>query len=249
MEGCGAAGKAHGVLAADICCDLILDGESVRGTFGGIVQAGQREDRLEEVLVALLERGILALEIIVAVTHAEAALAHIENLVLAVGQVGFDTDAVETAFPVKGHLAELGGEGFLAVNGLDGGDIGKHRLGAGGVAGRGVETHLIKVGNLLVDGAEFGIHLGHVGEKGVEILAGRLGDHVEGTETGEFGLQGVGFHPAAGGVGIEVNLGADGRVQIALVDTFPRGILLVGAAGGRHHSGHHHHEIKGLFHI
>ena len=220
---------SHGVLHLHV-----LGGDSFR-----IVHAREGQGLHQEVLVPLLEGSVGLQEIVVAVAHAQAALAQVEDLHLAVGEVRLHAGAEEAAFAVEVHLADEVRQGVLGIDRQDLGDVGLDRLRAQGVPGRGVEGHLIQVGNLLVDGAGLGLERGHVLKELVQVLLGGLRDGVEGAVTGEFGFEGVLLLPTAGGVLVEIHFRTGGGVQVRQVQC--RGMLLAAlrAASGKRAKGNH----------
>ena len=169
-----------------------------------------------------------------AVTHAQAALAQVEDLHVAVGKVRLDTGAEEAAFSVKVHLAEQVGEGILRSDRLDFGDVRLDRLGTKGVAGRGVEGHLVEVSDLLVQGTGFRLEGGHALEEFVQVLLGGFPDGVEGTVAGEFGFEGILGLPAAGGVLVEIHFRRGGGIQVGEVQG-ALSTLITRREGAKHH--------------
>ena len=224
----------------------ILDSEVLGGQFFGILQTGKFEDLDKEVLVSGLELGVLRVEVVVTVAHAQAALAQVEDLHVAVHQVSVHAAAIETAFTDLVHAAQQAGQVLLGGNGLDLGNVRLDRLGTQLVAGQGVKGHLIEVGDFLVHGAFLGRHLRHLGKEVVELFLGVLADGIEGTVTGILGRKRMGFLPTAGGILIKILARAHGRIQGGQVEG--RKFLLLLAAGACQHGSGHHHDHR-FFHI
>ena len=247
-------GRGHGIVAGSHVTGLLAGPESLRhGIFHGHVLLDHRlrslysckgEDLHEEGLVAVLEGGVLVEEIVVTVTHPEAALAYVEDLAVTVHQVGGDSGRVEAAFSDKVHLAEEDRKFFLRSDSLDLGDVRLYRLGAEGVAGHGVEGHLVEVGDLLVHSPLLRLHGHHGFEELVELLLVGLGDHVEGAVTGELRRERILCLPSAGCVLVEVYLGADGSVKVGKVQC--RDFLRIAATSGKGRDSEH--DSKCLFH-
>ena len=212
----------------------ILDLQVLVGELRGVLHAGERQGLLHESPVAGLEGGVGLEEVVVTVAHAQAALAQVEDLHVAVGEVRLDTGAEEAAFPVEVHLAEEVGEGVLRGDRMDFSDVRLDGLRAQGVAGGGVEGHLVEVRDLLVHGAGLGLERGHGLEQFVQVLPGGLRDGVEGAEAGEFGLEGVLDLPAAGGVLVEVLFRRGGGIQVRQVQG-SLSTLVAGREGAKHH--------------
>ena len=218
----------HGVLHLHVLGDDALR----------VVHAGEGEGLHEEVPVALLEGGVGLEEIVVAVAHAQAALAQVEDLHLAVGEVRLHAGAEEAAFAVEVHLAQEVRQRVLGIDGEDLGDVGLDGLRTQGVPGSGIQGHLIQVGDLLVHGAGLGLERGHVLEEFVQVLLGGFRDGVEGAVAGEFGFEGVLLLPAAGRVLVEIHLRTGRSVQIREVQR--RGVLdALRAASGKSAKGNH----------
>ncbi len=183
------------------------------GHFLGAFDAGKAQHFLEEGLVAVVEGLVLGLEVVVAVSHTQAALAQIQNLHIAVGEVCLHTGTKETTFSVEVHLSKKSSEFIFGSHSLNLGDIRLDGLGAQAVAGGGVQGHLVEVGDLLVHRAGLGLHGGHALEEGIEVLLGAFTDGIETAITGELRAERVVFLPTAGGVLVKIFLGAHGRVQ------------------------------------
>ena len=130
--------RGHGVLHLEI----------LRGELGGILQTGEGEGLLQESLVAGLELCVGLEEIVITVAHAQAALAQVQDLHVAVGKVRLDAGAEEAAFAVEVHLSKDFSHFVQVRNRLDFGDIGLDGLGAKRVAGGGVEGHPVQVGEI-----------------------------------------------------------------------------------------------------
>ena len=226
-------------------CKLILHGERIRSPVGRIVDPGEREHLLKESLITGFESGTGFFQIVIAVAHAEPALPQIEDLVVAVHQVSFDISAEEAAVTaIVFHFGKLCDKVLLAFNRKDLCDIRLNRLRAEGIAGGGIQRHLVQVGDLLVDGPLLSPHLGHADEELIEPLLVQLREHVERAISGELGLERVLRLPAAGGILVEINLGADGRVKIGEVDRLHH--LPPGTASSQHQNRGHKQKI--LFH-
>ena len=132
------------------------------------------------------------------------------------------------------YLAEQVGEGVLGSDRLDLGDIRLDGLGAQGVAGGGIEGHLVQVRDLLVQGAGFRLEGGHALEQLVQVLLGGFPDGVEGAVAGEFRLEGILDLPAAGGVLVEIHFRRGGGVQVRQVQG-SLATLIAGREGAKHH--------------
>ena len=182
-----------------------------------ILDSGQVQDLHEEGLVAIVQGLVLFLQVIVTVSHAQAALAHVEDLDIAVGKIGLDSGAQEAAFSVEVHFAQESGQLVTGLHGLDFRDVGLDRLGAQGIAGGGIQGHFVEVGDFLIHGAFLGFQGGHALEEGVEVFLGAFGDGVEAAVAGELRTEGVIGLPAAGGVLVEIHLGTGLGVQIGQI--------------------------------
>lgn len=66
----------------------ILDRKGVGRGLLRLRRTGQGEDLGEEVAIALLDGGVLGLDVIVTVSDSQTALSKIEDLIVAVGEVG-----------------------------------------------------------------------------------------------------------------------------------------------------------------
>ena len=221
----------------------ILHLEVLRGDLSGVLHAGEGEGLLQESLVAGLEFRVGLEEIVVAVAHAQAALAQVEDLHVAVGKVRIDAGVEETAFAVEVHLAEQVGHLIEGFHRLDLSDIRLDRLGAQRVAGGGVEGHPVQVGDLLVHGAGLRLQGGHVLEQFIQILLGGFRDGVEGAVAGEFRLEGILGLPAAGGVLVEVLFRGGGGIQVRQVQG-SLSALVASSKGAKRH-----HDDRNFFHI
>ena len=215
-----------------IQCEVILDGDCVVGHFGGILHACEFKHLYKECAVAFLDGGVLFLHIIIAVADSQTALAHIENLAVAVHEVGLHEHSEEAAFALQMHLCKMCGEFFLVGNCLYLGDILLQRGRTFFIQAHGVEALLVQVHNLLVHAALLRLHGSHRGEEVVQALYVVLAELVESTETGVFRSEGVVFLPSGDGVFIKIFSRGDLGVEIGEVDCGD--LFLLGPAGCEH---------------
>lgn len=119
-----------------------------------------------------------------------------------------------------GQLGAVGEVGFPEAF-----EVGTHRGGSFAVEAYGVHSHVEKVAHLLRVGA-FDFCVGvvlEVQDKFLKLCLGVFAEHVEGAEAAVFGGDGVGLHPAAAGVLVEVVLRAHALVEVLGLDAVRRG--------------------------
>ena len=216
---------------------LVLDARGVGGALLGVVQAREGEELGEHRLIALAQLGVGRVHVVVAVAHAQAALAQVEDLGLAVHQVGVHAAPEEAALADEVQLAEVRGERLLVRDGVQLVEVLLDRGGTLRVQAGGIKPLLVQVDDFLIHGARLRVHVRHLGEQGVQVLDVLLAEHVEGAETGVFGFQGVLCHPAAVGVLEEIRTGGHGQVHVGRIQG--RGFRFLGLASRQHHHRNH----------
>ena len=180
--------------------------------------ACQTEDRRQILLVGRADVLVLGVEVIVAVAHRQAVLRSVEDIHVAVHQVGLHADAEERIAGGGVHPGD-GGRELRAVGDREQPVDGRtDRGGALGVQTHGVEAHLVEIRDLLLDAARGGLLLGHAGEEFVDALFVVVAQDVERAVARILGLERVELLPAARGVLVEVFVGGYRRVEIRQVD-------------------------------
>ncbi len=197
--------------------DCVFNGHVFSHQFLCPFHSGEGENLLKISLVAFLQSCIFGLEVVVTVSHAKAALTHVEDLDVGVGEVRLHTCAIEAAFSVEVHLAKKGCKLVFTLNCLDFGYIRLDGLCAKGVAGGGVEGHLVEVTDFLLHCAGLGLQGCHLLEQGIEVFLSLLAEGVKAAVAGEFGPEGVLGLPAAGCILIEIHLGTCGGVKVCQI--------------------------------
>ncbi len=226
---------------------IILDGHRVVGHRLGILYARKGEDLVKEDAVTLLDGGVLALDIVVAVAYSEAALADVEDLAVTVHEVGFDKDSEEPAFSVEMEFRKGLRKGLLVCNGLDFSYVLLQRSSAFGIEAGRVEALLVEVDYLLLYAAFLRLHVRHRSEEVVKAGDIVLAELVEGSETAVLCAEGIGFLPTVRRIFVEVIARSNRRVEVGEVDggDFLPGFVLAGCC--QHH--HWKHTQNQLFHI
>ena len=223
----------------------ILHEHGIVGNVLRILNAGKGEHLGKESAVAFLDGGVLLEEIVVAVADSEAALAHIEDLGVAVGEVGFDTCAEEGAHAGVMQFGEQFHQFFLGRNRLNHSHIGLEGFRALIVQANGIETLLVDVHDFLLHAAGSGLHGGHRREEVVQADDVVFVELVEAAETGELRLERVVHLPAMGGVLVEVGPRSHAGVEVAEIQG--RNLLCLGLACRQRQN--RNHQEKYLFHF
>ena len=113
--------------------------------------AGQGENFRQISLVGRAELLVLSIQIIIAVAHHQPRLRRIERIHGTVHQIGFDTDREERIGHARMERSDSFGQLRPVVDGQNFFHSGLDRHSTLGVEPCRIETHLIEVGNLLLD--------------------------------------------------------------------------------------------------
>ena len=234
--GYGGGIVAGGDVAHFGACHLLagefgLDGEYVVGEIlcTGLVVADKTGES-GEVCAVGCEYLVVAVGldgVVVAVAETETALTPVHGVDVGVLKVGLYACAEEYV-----ETGESGHEfyHFFAGSGGYELEVGLEGLDALLVEAYAVHAHGVEVGDFLSVRAGFGSSAVETENEFTHLFAVVFAKLVESAEAGIFGLEGVGFHPAAASIVVEVVAGVDACVEIGGVDAFGR--LLSGARAG-----------------
>ena len=169
---------------------------------------------------------VLGVEVVIAVAHREARLRDIKGIDIAVHQVSLHTHGKEGVGDRRVESGNGTGQLCTVADGEDLPDGVLHRGYTLGVQAHRIEPHLIEVGNLLLDAAGLGLHLGHLREKLVDTLFVVVAQDIERTVARIFRFEGVVLLPAARGVLVEIGVRGYRKVEVGQVDGRGFGCIL-----------------------
>jgi len=188
------------------------------------------ENLAQILLIGFSLRGVLLIEVVIAVAHHQTRLRSVQSVHVAVHQVGLDTDrkerigyrTVEFSDKRRQFGTLLHGENPLAHR-TDG-------CGPLGIQPCGIESHLIEVGDFLLDAALLGLNTGHGRKEVVDADFVVLAQDVERSVARKLGFQRIALLPAARGVLVEIFVRSDRSVEIRQIDgrNFRRVVVLTG---------------------
>ena len=182
-------------------------------------------------------------EIVIAVTHRQAALRNADDVVVGIFLVRRHEHREEEVVVLRGEVLQ---KVFPRADGIHFGDQGLERRGAVGVEPGGVHHHIVKVSDLLGDTSLLVILGGNVLDQGGEGLDIVIDNLHRGAPHRILRRLGVEVSPMAGGEAGEVIARTRGRVHVGIVDT--GGLGRLGATrGDQCHCGSQ--EEKHFFHI
>ena len=180
--------------------------------------ACKTEELAQILLVGRPDILVLGVEVVIAVAHREARLRDIKGIDIAVHQVSLHTHGKEGVGDRRVESGNGTGQLCTVADSEDLPDGVLHRSCALGVQAYRIEPHLIEVGDLLLDAAGLGLHLGHLREKLVDTLLVVITQDIERTVARIFRFEGVVLLPAARGVLVEVGIRGYRKVEVGQVD-------------------------------
>ena len=203
---------------AELLSHLALEVENCRSLLSCTLDLGHLECLGHKRNVTLALRGVLLVEVVVAVTHTEARLLSVESIHGAVHHIGINAQTKQRVAHAVVQLNQHGNHRLQIGDGVDLRQILLHGSQSLLVQAHRVHTELVEIRDLLLDRTGLSLHRRHRLEELVDLLFVCFAQHIERAVTRELGLQRVLLLPAAGCVLVEVLVQRDRLIEIGGVD-------------------------------